>query len=376
MGNGKKEPRPVPDTLTSRNQNIEPIKDGPIVSDNEFKTVNPLDDPNWDDRVLSSGSHCVFHTRAWAQTLSQSYGFEPMYLTRMRGSQFDVLVPLMHVHSWVTGRRGVSLPFSDYCEWLAPSNEIEKIFLRLRETGVLHRWQYLEVRHDLHWPEVTPASEILWRHELDLKKTPLALWEGLRSEVRTAIRKAQACGVEVRFTRTLEDLHEFFRIHLLTRRKQGIPPQPWNFFEKVYHNILMPGLGEIGIAHRKGVNLATAVYFNFGSSALFKYGASDPHVHDFRGNNALMWAAILRYAQKGYKTLSMGRTDAAHHGLRHYKLGWGCRESPLDYFRYDYRLKKFTTKPVTHTGWVRVLLRQAPLPLLKMAGTWLYPHRS
>ncbi len=331
---------------------------------------------DWDDRVLSSGSTCVFHSRAWAQTLSESYGFIPRYLTRSHNSHFEVLAPLMEVKSWATRRKGVSLPFSDYCNWLVPADEMECVFHHLHEEGIARHWQYLDLRHQSPWPATGPASEHHWHHELDLKITPLKLWENVRSEVRTAIRKAQASKVEVRFTRSLGDLQIFFKLHKLTRKKQGIPPHPWFFLKKLYQHVISSGLGEIGIANRKGVNLAAAIFFHFGHTALYKYGASDPDQLPLRGNNALLWAAILRYAENGSERLSLGRTEASNEGLRHFKLGWGCRESPLDYFRYDYRLRKFVTKPVIPIEWVRSLLRMAPLPLLTRAGNWLYPHRS
>lgn len=341
-----------------------------------LKPLNPLDELHWDDRVLSSGSTCVFHSRAWIKTLVESYGFEPVFFARTCDQSFDVLIPLMQAQSWATARRGVSLPFSDYCQWLLPEKEQESVYLRLCDEGRRRGWRYLETRNGHHWPKSAPAFDRVWQHDLTLSPLPGALWTGLKPEVRTTLRKAQKAGVETRFTSDLSDLRIFYKLHSLTRRTQGIPPQPWMFFESLYRNVIASGRGEVGIAHQKGVPLATALYLYFGHSALYKYGASDPRRLSLRGNNALMWDAITRCAQNGFTELSLGRTDLSNEGLRRFKLGWGCRESPLDYFRYDYRLGTFLAKRGSPPQWPHRIVRNTPLLLVKLAGNLLYPHRS
>ena len=42
------------------------------------------------------------------------------------------LLPLMEVDSWLTGRRGISLPFTDECEPLYPDAESFKNLLQKR----------------------------------------------------------------------------------------------------------------------------------------------------------------------------------------------------------------------------------------------------
>ena len=37
------------------------------------------------------------------------------------------MIPLMEVSSFLTGKRAVSLPFTDYCEPLAPHHEVLKV---------------------------------------------------------------------------------------------------------------------------------------------------------------------------------------------------------------------------------------------------------
>jgi len=47
----------------------------------------------------------------------------------------------------------------------------------------------------------------------------------------------------------------------------------------------------------------------------------------------------------GYETLSLGRSDLEHEGLRRFKASWGAEEKECVYFRYDIR----SGKPVPGT---------------------------
>jgi hypothetical protein len=75
--------------------------------------VDPLQHPGW-DALLSSREDCsFFQSSAWARVLHDTYGHRPLYLCRISNSRLEALLPLMEVSSWCTGKRGVSLPFTD-----------------------------------------------------------------------------------------------------------------------------------------------------------------------------------------------------------------------------------------------------------------------
>src|SRR5262245_35109977 len=79
------------------------------------RCVNPLEDPAWDARVRRFPAASVFHGQAWARALHACYGFAPRYLVGEGEGGASSILPLMEVSSWLTGRRGVSLPFTDEC---------------------------------------------------------------------------------------------------------------------------------------------------------------------------------------------------------------------------------------------------------------------
>src|SRR5437879_9166625 len=80
-------------------------------------TINPLEDPRWAEFVQRHTRASVFHTPGWLEALRRTYGYEPVaYTTTPPGSELTNGVVLCRVYSRITGRRLVSLPFSDHCE--------------------------------------------------------------------------------------------------------------------------------------------------------------------------------------------------------------------------------------------------------------------
>jgi len=81
----------------------------------QLDIINPLNYKGWDELLMSAEGYSIFHSRAWARVLHDSYQYHPLYFTIIDGGKLSALIPVMEVKSAVTGRRGVSLPFTDYC---------------------------------------------------------------------------------------------------------------------------------------------------------------------------------------------------------------------------------------------------------------------
>src|SRR4030042_2660127 len=350
--------------------------------------IDPSLPPAWDDLLLSTPGHSFFHSSAWAKVLKESYGYTPLYFATIKNGQFSALVPVMEVRSFLTGKRGVSLPFTDYCE---PIIQDKGIFVNLAnsliEYGKSRGWKYIELRGGDRYlnpqsafpmPQSegpTPCSYITYLgHTLDLTKGEKALYSGLRGSTRRNIKKALKKGVGVRTLNSLEFVKEFYRLNCMTRRKHGLPPQPYRFFQKVCDHIISKGLGFITLASHSGQNIAGAVYFHFGCDAVFKYGASDNKFQHLRPNNLVMWEAIKWYCQNGYKNLSLGRTDPDNQGLLQFKSGWGGKQENINYYKYEKSKEAFINIPSPSNYFENRILKYMPVALLKIVGSTFYRH--
>ena len=359
----------------------------------------------------------------------------------------------MEVRSPLTGARGVCLPFADFCEpicrreefgvrsseiadrssenssvdspsplspLLSPLSELRTPNSELRllmlaaavELGRDRGWRYLEFRGEVPgfgsfesgFGPPTP-SVTLWEHLVELSPDPDTLLSRCDPGTRRAIRKAERSGVRVEIRDDLSALREYYRLHGLTRRKHGLPPQPWRFFQRIHEHLLARGKGFVALARSgerreksgerssesgDGVSdeihgishsplselraIAGAVFLLHGDSAIYKFGGSDDRFLGLRPNNLVMWQSILRCRELGVRRLSLGRTDLRQEGLRRFKSGWGSIEERRHYYRLDLRSNRWVPERDLRFGWHNHAFRALPLFAARWAGRILYPH--
>jgi len=331
--------------------------------------------PEWDDLVLNYQNSTFFHTAAWAKVLQESYGYSPTYFTIMGDPGQQALIPLLEINSFFTGRRGVSLAFTDCCDPLvADGMSFAQIISELIEYGKRARWKYLELRTSRPLPADIPASAQFHGHILDISGEENVVLSKFRDSTRRNIIKAEKKGVVVTINVSRDAIREFYRLNCTTRREHGLPCQPFAFFENIYSHIISKDLGVVALAAKDGKNIAGALFLHFNDRAIYKYGASDRSYQQYRSNNLLFWKAIQWYQGHGFKRLDFGRTEPENTGLLQFKRGWGTTENPIYFYRYDFRQKAFVTDYAKVTGWHNSIFRRMPIPLLKLAGAVLYRH--
>jgi hypothetical protein len=341
----------------------------------QMSIINPVHNPGWDLVVALHRDAGCFHTSAWAKVLHKTYNHQPFYLQFSRGRRLAALIPLMEVRSVLTGRRGVCLPFSDVCEPLIFDPEVTDVvkdylvrFARER------RWKHLEIRGG-KWFQSDPSSPTrFYGHTLDFRRRVDEMANRFDSQVRRAIRKAERSNVSALIVRNRQAMDDFYRLHVQTRRRHGLPPQPKSFFLNIYEHIIKPGLGFIVLARRGSRPIAAAVFFRFGKNAIYKYGASDKRFQEFRANNLVMWQGIQLLARTGVEKLHFGRTDCENDGLRRFKLSWDTQEETIDYFRVDPSGRQCLTPVRREGGLHKRIFGRLPLVFNRLAGSILYPH--
>jgi len=349
---------------------------GPSPSALEPVTINPLQHPEWDSLLAAHPESTIFHSAAWARVLHETYGHRPAYIARFAGGQLELL-PIMEVCSPWTGRRGVSLPFTDVCPPLGVEGQDHRALYQLAlEQGRQRHWRYLECRGGHHDRQGASPSLEFYGHVIELARGQEVLFQRLDGAVRRAMRKAEAGRLVVEFSNSLESVRSYYELHCQTRRRHGLPPQPLSFFENITHYVMARGHGFVVTASLQGRPVAAAVIFHHGRQALYKFGASDYAFQHLRPNNLVMWEAIKSCVAKGFASLHLGRTSLANEGLRRFKLGFGAQEERIAYYKYDFVERRFVTEVDRAEGWFNRVFRLMPPWLLGRAGQALYPHLS
>jgi CelD/BcsL family acetyltransferase involved in cellulose biosynthesis len=353
------------------------------------QVINPLTFPGWDELVLEHQGCTFFHSSAWARVLHESYGFRPVYFTVFADDTLSSCLPVMEINSRITGRRGVSLPFSDYCEPLTSTPDLMKsVFAQAVEYGSRRGWKSLEVRGGGPFLDGKPSSSEYLVHVLKTvngstscetaveKETSIQdlVFSGFGASTRRNIRNSLGKGVTVEISTDSDAIKEFCRLNQLTRKAHGVPPQPYHFFRRTYDHVISKGHGFVALARYRNLVVAASIFFRFGKNVIYKFGASDARWHYLRPNNLVMWEAIRSCCDTGCAEISFGRTDLGHEGLRRYKTGWGAKERRVEYHRFSFDSATFDSRrPAFHSTRSAIFTRM-PLPLLRAIGALAYRH--
>src|SRR2546426_429214 len=318
----------------------------------QFDLMEPSSAAGWDDLVTSHPEYSFFHGAAWARVLQSSYGHAPFYLGAAEGGSLLALAPMMEVTSRVTARRGVSLPFTDECGLLTSDFPSAKALIRdVFELGRRRRWRYVEFRGAREGLFGAPPSVSFCGHALDLSPSKSRIFAGFESSVRRAIRRAERSGVAGEIWGSLRALRDYYKLHCQTRKRHGLPPQPFSFFRRIPDYVLAQGRGCVVFGRYRGQPDAGGVFFHLGEKAVYKYGASDHRLQHVRGSNLVFWEAIRWFCDRGIRSLHFGRSSMVQEGLRRFKLGFGTREHRIDYYRYDLREGRFSQGRDAAFGW-------------------------
>jgi Acetyltransferase (GNAT) domain len=349
--------------------------DGLCSAQRAIKIVNPLHEASWNASILSHRDYCFFHGASWAEVLQTTYGYTPSYFCNYDQERLTAMLPVMEVNSTLTGRRGVCLPFTDECSPLVSDAALYPgLFRKVIEHGRARKWAYLEGRGGRRLAEDMPASLSFYGHTLPLGDDEKHLFAGCKSEIRTAVRKAERAGIEVEISQRLESAHTFFRLYCQTRKRHGLPPQPFRFFENIYRYVLNRNEGFIVTSWFERTPIAAALFVYLGKRMIYKFAASDPAFQRFRGSNLAIWHAIKWGVNNGFEALSFGRTSLWNNGLRRFKLGWGAEESLIEYIKYDFHKARFVSDRDRTAAWQTRVFQMLPIRLLRMIGTLLYRH--
>jgi CelD/BcsL family acetyltransferase involved in cellulose biosynthesis len=337
-----------------------------------------LTDPRWQEFVAGHQGATPFHHPDWAGLVAQTYGFRAFALvTRDTAGAIQAGLPVIEVRHFQGGRKWVSLPYTDYCPPLVsgPQDE-DQLVSALRQASGEAGVRRVEVRAPLGDAPVNGHTPV--RHTLDLTPGPAELYKGFhRSQVQRNIRRAEREGLTVRRGERPEDLVEtFYRLHLRTRRRQGVPVQPRRFFRLLWERAISSGLGAVVVVEAAGEPIAAAVFLEWNGTVIYKFGASDANAWSLRPNHLLFWHAIQTASEQGNRWFDFGRTDAGHEGLRNFKLSWGAVEEPLVYGAVGGGSE---AAPPTEGRAARALgpvIRHGPLLLCRAAGETLYRYTA
>lgn len=340
----------------------------------DLKIINPIEYYDWDKILLKSEEYSFFHTSNWAKVLHETYGYKPLFFSVFDKYELCALVPVVEINSYITGKRGISLPFSDYCPLLFKNAEdIPLIMADIVRYGKIAKWKLIELRWGKGFFNGIEPSSTFFLHTLDLSLDLEDTLSSFRDSTRRNIKKALREGLDSRIHYSLEAVQQFYELNCLTRKRHGLPPQPFSFFKKIYKHVISKKLGFVALASYHNQNIAGAICFHFGKKAFYKYAASDNSFQHLRPNNLVMWECLKFFIRNGFKEFCLGITEHKNQGLIQFKNGWKGSCETLNYYRYNIKKSRFEQNTFRNKVSYS-LFKKLPAPLLNLTGSLIYKH--
>lgn len=338
--------------------------------------IDPLHDPRWTAFLEHHPDASVFHRADWLKALKTCYGYTPVALTSSApGSPLANALLFCEVRSVLTGNRFVSLPFSDHCEPLINQpEEFDFLITDLEERVDQRRLKYFEIRPILRAPisqKHIATSNSYYFHRLDLRPSEQVLLRSFHKDsVQRKIRRAERESLRYEVGSSEALLKHFYKLLIMTRRRQSLPPQPLKWFRS-----LVTCMGQnlkIRVALKGEIAVSSILTISNKKTMVYKYGCSDVRFNNLGGTALLFWKAIQEAKADGFEELDMGRSDIDNQGLVTFKEHWGSKRSMLRYWRYP--AWAAASKPESLAKYAKQIISIAPDASLVMLGNLLYRH--
>jgi hypothetical protein len=190
-------------------------------------------------------------------------------------------------------------------------------------------------------PRVNPLLELGFDNVLtqtwvmDLQKGGEAVWAGFEKRARTAIRKAEKLGVQIRMAEaSQEDLDIYYRLHSETYTRTGVRPHPKAYFEAIWRDFLAKGLAYIFFAEYENKVVAAENFGVYKDAAIYWTGASSTKGLELQASSLVQWSAMKKMIADGIAWYETGEAfpnaqEGKTKGLNDFKSSFGGELYPL-----------------------------------------------
>lgn len=343
-------------------------------------TTNSIDPALWDNFVERHPLGTIYHHSLWQDVIKKTYGYQPLYhLLQEDSSGLQAAISSAFVKSRLTGNRIISYPFSDTCDPLVESSEQLRVLIEAVERSRAElNARFVELRFAKAHRFINdyPSRTEYHTYHLALDRQPEVLFRSFHKNcIQRAVKKAKREAMEIVIGKTEEDMKAFYRLNLMTRKKHGVPVQPYRFFRNLWDTLFPRGMLSLLLALYKGKAVGGVIVLWFKGMAYYKFGASDKNFIQLRGNQLLMWEAILLAQKKGCHTFDFGRTSSVNEGLSRYKGRWGTRKVPFSYFLLPMNRKsKILMESSKQHALMKSMMSWMPALAYRTTGELFYKH--
>jgi serine/alanine adding enzyme len=323
------------------------------------------DTASWDAFVARAEGGSFCHLAGWREILSDVLGAECMYrvVTDSVGEWQGVL-PLVRVKSWLFGHYLVSLPFlNDGGPLGSPAARrqlVKEAVAEARRSGA----DLLELRTreagDANLRESSRKITVL----LPLPPSSDELFASFPSKLRNQIRRPMKDGLTVRFG--ADQREPFYEVFAHTMRDLGTPVLPRALFDRLA--VAFPHLVVFGVVYRGDQPLASGCGFVWRGEFEMTWAGALRASRPLAANMLLYWAFMEEMVARGIRVFNFGRCTPGG-GTHRFKQQWGGADLPLRWCQYAPNGVQATPSPDDAAySWGPRVWRRLPLAIANRLG--------
>jgi FemAB-related protein (PEP-CTERM system-associated) len=310
----------------------------------------------------------ICHHPAWGNILAETFGLKTYLVVHRTKGTIQGGLPLCLCDQPFTGRAMISMPFLNYGGLLASDQKVKKTILNkcrqlINKKGI----DYMELRHNGsgigELADRTIRNRISF--SLNLNRSPEAIFESFKKQLRTRIRKA--AKQDLTLYQGKDRLTHFYDTFVQAMKEHGTPVLPKRFFAAVLK--YLPDNAEIMIAYKDNRPIGGKMYLKFKDKLTMTWGCFPNRYKHLLANYLLTWSLIEQFANGPVQTLDFGRSPKNSGGYA-YKSNWGPDEIPIstDYIAANPN-KIPNLRPENIKFKIPILIwKKMPLPLTKLIG--------
>ncbi len=305
----------------------------------------------------------------WLLALRDGLCQQPWLLETTLGDGTTAVLPLMDVKSFLFGRFLVGMPYLnaggvDGVDDPAAANRLIDAAVALAERLDC---RHLELRHErrIDHPAFNAENGSKVHMRLRLPETSTALWDGLKSKLRSQVRKGlkEDFHVEWGGENLLKPFYDIFsrRMHEL-----GTPVYGRALFESILRHL--HGGAEICCLRLGTRPVGAALLVHGGETTEVPSASALTELNSSNANMVMYWHLLARAIERGGRVFDFGRATEGS-GTYRFKEQWGAEPSPAIWQYHVRRGSAGDLRPDNEKNRRRIeLWKKLPLWLTRWMG--------
>lgn len=291
----------------------------------------------WDD-FASRYTDLIFYQSIWSEVLRKGLAGQPLYFYLKEGEEIVAGLPGVLLNFRVIKILYASIPYGNFIgqksRFPVFTELLENEFRRRRIDQVrITECPFFESYGPRSFTSESSKCSLLNLEKFDEGK----IREGYRSEVRRAIRKAEANGLSVKRVTSRDAAKIFYRLYLSSmKRNRAAAKYPLRWFETLLEVLAPVGRADIFFAVKGSEWAAGVVLISSSTSNHYLHNGSNEAYLGSRPNDLLVDRIIQESVQEGKRTLDFMGSDAHDLALLRFKEKWGSQSVDHHTYVKDY----------------------------------------